>query len=533
MQLLIVPASLAKSHPIQQAMSADRKPVDLVDGKVRRNPGEPSPAQAKNDDYKKPRVTWRGLTIAIENPAGSVRCGKGWEVRMKFDYGEIVGSMGVDGDPVDIYLGPNLDDAPMVYVVHQRKNKDWDKYDEDKVMAGFLTEEDARQAFLSNYTDPRFLGPITAMPVDEFITKVRATKEKPAMIKAILFFKSRVGPYLRGGKLVNLAGYQGKQARAVAGAGQMDMFGDHPTDSAHASGGNWQMPLKEAIKEHKELIHAAETPGKADDKREVEKQREELGRMETAAGEHDHLLADIPGAKWARGRGLINGHYGVEIDGKVVGRYHAKPEDAVSDARQILRSREQHAKEKAAHADAVGKLRDRLMSGGEVTDADLKLMGLRDGSSGLQWFIPAAAEVFGISSRAVRPHIKDMIRIGHTDMGVKKEFVSPKKALQAIAAKLRPAADYRAALTSTKTGPDDDNPRRKYYVTIARHGKGVSKLAGPFDTHDEAKAHVDRAIEEAVKIDPWAHFDGFGTAGVEADEHKPGVLNERLGIKRR
>lgn len=375
MQLLIVPASLAKSHPVEQAMSADSKPADLVDGKVRRNPGEPSPEQAKSDDYKKPRVTWRGLTIAIENPVGSVRRGKGWEVRMKFDYGEIVDSMGVDGDPVDIYLGPNLDDAPMVYVVHQRKNNDWDKYDEDKVMAGFLTEEDARQAFLSNYTDPRFLGPITAMPVDEFIAKVRGTKEKPTMIKAILFFKAHVGPYLRRGKLVNLAGYQGKQARAVASAGQMDMFGDHPTDSAHASGGNWQMPIKDAIKEHKELIHAAETPSKADDKREVEKQREELRRME--------------------------------------------------------------------------------------------------------------------------------------------------------------ASNYRAAVTSTKTGPDDDNPRRKYYVTIAREGRGVSKLAGPFDTHDEAKAHVDHAREEAVKVDPRAHFDAFGTAGVEADEHKPGVLNERLGIKRR
>ena len=58
----------------------------------------------------------------------------------------------------------------------------------------------------------------------------------------------------------------------------------------------------------------------------------------------------------------------------------------------------------------------------------------------------------------------------------------------------------------------------------------MSKLAGPFDTHDEAKAHVDHAREEAVKIDPRAHFDAFGTAGVEADEHKPGVLNERLGV---
>jgi hypothetical protein len=38
------------------------------------------------------------------------------------------------------------------------------------------------------------------------------------------------------------------------------------------------------------------------------------------------------------------------------------------------------------------------------------------------------------------------------------------------------------------------------------------------------------AREEAHKVDPRSVFDAFGTAGVVADDHKPGVLNERLGI---
>jgi hypothetical protein len=179
-----------KAHPVTQALSAARAPADLNEDGFRRNPGEPSQAQAEADSYKKPRVKWRGLTIAIENPAGSVRRGTNrhgisWEIRMRFDYGEVLGSMGVDGDPVDIYLGPHLADAPMVYVVHQRRVNDWANYDEDKVMAGFLTEDEAKQAFLSNYNDPRFLGPVTAMPVDEFVTKVLATRDAPAMIKAL------------------------------------------------------------------------------------------------------------------------------------------------------------------------------------------------------------------------------------------------------------------------------------------------------------------------------------------------------------
>lgn len=189
-----------KAHPATQAMSRASAPVDLNEPGLRRNPGEPSAEQSEASSYNKPRIKWQGLTIAIENPAGSVRRGRNrhgvtWEVRMRFDYGEILGTMGVDGDPVDVIVGPNLE-APMVYVVHQRRVNDWENFDEDKCCVGFDSQSDAEQAFLSNYNDPRFLGPVTAMPVDEFVAKVRATKEKPAMIKA-LFLKTHVDAYTK------------------------------------------------------------------------------------------------------------------------------------------------------------------------------------------------------------------------------------------------------------------------------------------------------------------------------------------------
>lgn len=187
-------------HPVAQAMSGAAHPVDLVEGGIRRNPGEPSQAQANADNYNKPVVQWRGLTIEIENPAGSVRRktnrhGVTWEIRVTHDYGDIMGTMGVDGDPVDVYMGPHPD-APMVYVVHQAKVGRWDEYDEDKCMLGFDSQASAEAAFLANYNDPRFLGSVTAMPVDEFITKVRATIDKPAMIKALLL-KTHVAGYVK------------------------------------------------------------------------------------------------------------------------------------------------------------------------------------------------------------------------------------------------------------------------------------------------------------------------------------------------
>lgn len=149
---------------------------------------EPTDAQIKAGNYPKRRMGWNGLDLAIENEAGAVRCGTdsnghAWESRMVYPYGYVLNSMGVDEDPVDVFVGPD-EQAPMVYVVHTRVRGEWDKYDEDKAMLGFASEDEARQAFLRHYDDPRYLGDVTAMPVADFVEKVKATKAQPSMIKA-------------------------------------------------------------------------------------------------------------------------------------------------------------------------------------------------------------------------------------------------------------------------------------------------------------------------------------------------------------
>lgn len=165
--------------------STSRQNTMLVKSHVRGEPwSKPTQAQASAGNYRKPVVKWNGLTIAVENPVGSIRQGKNWQTKMLYDYGYIKRSEAVDGDEVDVYLGPHLS-APTVFIVHQRKAGDWDAYDEDKVMLGFDSEADARAAYLQHYSDPRFLGPITAMPVDEFVRKVKATNDKPSMIKGL------------------------------------------------------------------------------------------------------------------------------------------------------------------------------------------------------------------------------------------------------------------------------------------------------------------------------------------------------------
>jgi superfamily II DNA or RNA helicase len=142
----------------------------------------PTPAQAEAGNYKKRKLQWNSLTISIENEPGSVRKGNGWKTKMLYAYGYINSTLASDGDQIDVYIGSD-ESADMVYVIHQRKYGDWARYDEDKCMLQFSSEAAARAAYLKHYDDPRFLGPITAMPVDEFVEKARNANGR--MVKAI------------------------------------------------------------------------------------------------------------------------------------------------------------------------------------------------------------------------------------------------------------------------------------------------------------------------------------------------------------
>jgi hypothetical protein len=148
----------------------------------------PTSAQIKAGNYAKGHVRFQGLRVTIENKKGSVRCGvdpdgHAWSIKMRHDYGYIRGSMGVDKDHVDCYLGPESD-ATHAYIVHQRQAGNWQAYDEDKVMLGFNSVQAAKRAYLMHYDDARFLGPVTALPMSEFKRKVLATIDRPQMIKA-------------------------------------------------------------------------------------------------------------------------------------------------------------------------------------------------------------------------------------------------------------------------------------------------------------------------------------------------------------
>jgi len=130
-----------------------------------------TPEQKESGDYKKGHVKIQDFDIAIENPKGSVRSGvdkdgKEWSQEMHNTYGYFEGTKGEDSDDVDCFIGPN----PLsedIFVIDQL-DKDGN-FDEHKVMLGFDSSEEAREAYLSNYEEGwTGLGDITKVNIEDF-----------------------------------------------------------------------------------------------------------------------------------------------------------------------------------------------------------------------------------------------------------------------------------------------------------------------------------------------------------------------------
>lgn len=142
----------------------------------------PTEAQKEAGNYRKGHVTIDGMDITIENPKGSVRSGvdsKGnkWSVTMNNDYGYIRMTEGVDGDHIDVFLSDTPSEGK-VFVVDQ-VNPDTGEFDEHKVMYGFNSEQEAREAYLANYSEGwKGLGDITEVTKEEFAKWIDSSKRK-------------------------------------------------------------------------------------------------------------------------------------------------------------------------------------------------------------------------------------------------------------------------------------------------------------------------------------------------------------------
>lgn len=132
---------------------------------------EPHPVKVANDPVQARRVV-RGVRCSIEWPKGSLREYRdkkdptkiNYRKKMQADYGYIPGTKDADGEQLDVYVGPDLK-SDKVFVVHQLK--DDGSFDENKVMMGYDSLEDAKKSYLA-HMPPKRLGKISETTVEEF-----------------------------------------------------------------------------------------------------------------------------------------------------------------------------------------------------------------------------------------------------------------------------------------------------------------------------------------------------------------------------
>jgi hypothetical protein len=132
------------------------------------------------------RTKVQGMDISIENKKGSTRNGTDkdgheWHTEMHYDYGYIRGTVGVDKDHLDAYVGPSPE-SEIVYIVNQN-DPVTGKFDEQKVMLGFNSEEEAKAAYLKQYDRPGFFGDIVKMDIDTFKEEAFNAKNKGKPLK--------------------------------------------------------------------------------------------------------------------------------------------------------------------------------------------------------------------------------------------------------------------------------------------------------------------------------------------------------------
>lgn len=147
---------------LKEKLEAERKEVNT----------DPTEKQCKAGNYAMGHISINGFEITIENPKGSYRKGKDrngkeWKILMHNDYGYFTKTVGKDGDAIDVFLGPYIEDKELkIYPVDQYLNGE---FDETKVMMGFRDKESAKKAYLSNYEkDWKGFKYITEVDVDTF-----------------------------------------------------------------------------------------------------------------------------------------------------------------------------------------------------------------------------------------------------------------------------------------------------------------------------------------------------------------------------
>jgi GGDEF domain-containing protein len=150
---------------------------------------KPTPKQKASGKYTKGVATFEGVPVAIENPKGTTRAytdpdGKPGTRKMVHDYGEIPGTKGADGQPIDAFIVSN-EETGKAFVINQINPKTGE-FDEHKIILGAKSAGQAEAAYKANYQRGwKGVGSIvesTPHEVMQWATGPKATEEFPSQM---------------------------------------------------------------------------------------------------------------------------------------------------------------------------------------------------------------------------------------------------------------------------------------------------------------------------------------------------------------
>ena len=92
------------------------------------------------------KIKVQGIPVDIERPKGTIKIFPDKSTQYyRVDYGSTPLAKGTDGDPLDVFVGPDKR-SKRVFVVDKMDDKDHSKFEENKVMLGFKDRAGAREA---------------------------------------------------------------------------------------------------------------------------------------------------------------------------------------------------------------------------------------------------------------------------------------------------------------------------------------------------------------------------------------------------
>lgn len=185
-------------------------------------------------------LTYAGIPVRVDRPVGFVQTGTGadgtpWRRVYSVPYGEILGTEGGDGEPLDVFCGP-APDAPIAFWAEQKKPDG--SFNEFKLGLGWRDQGSFVAAYLA-HIPADFLGRVWTQPV--------------AQVKALLGLDPQVrAERMRGFLLDGDAPFLEPVARARASSARAAEASEEAADASRlAHGGTWGAPHEDAHEAHR------------------------------------------------------------------------------------------------------------------------------------------------------------------------------------------------------------------------------------------------------------------------------------------